>query len=223
MHRKSNLLIIAIINLFSVNALSQEPASTDSLLSNQQTIIKNQGIMMDEVIYVDPLEGKKFGVEFNPVYFLISSAGEEGVTLTGGVSLFSISNKAEIAFPFYFKTGTDDLQIMSVDCHYRNFLGKHRAGFYISSGLRYTTLKGQEGYSFFSGLNDDEEVIQTASKFGLTFGIGYRKYGYNGWFWGTSLFGGKYFTDSESDFSGAGVINSKVILDMELLKIGKMF
>ena len=220
---KSRILFIAVFCTISISGLSQEAAKTDTLLSNQKVIIQNQEKMMGEILYDDPLAGKRFGVELNPVYFLASSAGEEGFILTGGVSLFSVSDKAEIAFPFYYAQGSDDLSILSVDCHYRNFLGKHRKGFYISSGLRFTSLQGREGYSYFSGWDEEEGRLLTESKLGLTFGIGYRKYGYNGWYWGTSLFGGKYFSDEELNISGGGLANSQVILDMEILKIGKMF
>ena len=70
---------------------------------------------------------------------------------------------------------------------------------------------------------DESNEITTVTKIGLIFGIGYRIFGRNGWYWGTSLFGGRYFTDTESSIIGAGNAGSKGIIDMELLKIGKTF
>jgi len=213
---------VCIIILAS-SVFAQDSTRTDSLLANQKIIIGNQELMMGEVIYDDPLAGKKYGIELNPVGFLMSTAAEEGFSLTGGVSLFSKSEVAEIAFPFYYAEGERDYAQYTVDCHYRYFLGKHRKGFYVSSGLRFTHIEGQEGYSYFDWDDSPEDQIISDDKLGLTFGIGYRKYGYNGWYWGMSLFGGRYFTDKELNIYGGGISDGKVILDMELLKIGKMF
>ena len=173
--------------------------------------------------YIDPLEGKKYGIEFNPASFLLSTISDEGFILTGNFSLFSISKSAEIAFPMYFKKGDEDLAVFHIDSHYRNFLGKHRNGFYISTGLRFTLLKGREGKSFLGYTWDEADDITSISKVGLIFGIGYRIFGRNGLYWGTSLFCGRYFTDNETRIIGAGAADDKFIIDMELLKIGRLF
>ena len=70
---------------------------------------------------------------------------------------------------------------------------------------------------------DESNEITSVRKIGLIFGIGYRIFGRNGWYWGTSLFGGRYFTNTEFSISGAGTAGSKAIIDGELLKIGKTF
>lgn len=201
----------------------QEKIQVDTLLANQQKILNNQEKILGEVEYIDPLDGITFGVELNPVYFLLSSTRDNGFGVTGSISLFSVTDRAEIAFPFYYATGEDELKSFSVDCHYRSFIGKHRNGFYFSSGLRYTYLHGREGNSFLGITYGELDEVTSTSKLGLTFGIGYRKYGYNGWYWGFSLFGGRYFSGDNTDYLGGGMANNKSIIDMELLKIGKLF
>lgn len=205
---------------------SQEKSSVDTLLVNQEQLLLNQKQILEEIKYIDPLEGKKFGIELNPVMLLFSTAfGDNTFVLTGTFSLFSVSQSAEIAFPFYFAKGSYELNVVHLDSHYRYFLGKHRKGFYISGGVRLTSLAGEEGYTIWvdSYDNDEEYNYSRTSKAGITFGIGYRIFGRNGWYWGVSIFGGRYFIGKETDYIGAGMANSNGILDMELLKIGKTF
>ena len=213
------------ISTFIISSLlySQSEVTVDTLLTNQEKMLINQQKILSEVVYVNPLLNMKYGIEFNPAYFLISSASNEGFVLSGSFSLFSISEKAEIAFPIYFSKGEDDLKILHIDSHYRFFTGIHRNGFYFSAGLRYTFLEGREGGDFFGFTWEESEEIINISKIGLTFGIGYRRYGNNGWYWATSLFGGRYFTDKELSIIGAGAADGNAIIDIELLKIGKMF
>jgi len=218
--KKMILINLLVVFIFSQEVIDDIPV--DTLLVNQVKILANQNLMMEEIIYIDPLEGKQFGVEINPAGFLISSTNDE-LIITGSVSLFSISKTAEIAFPIYYKIGKEDLKLFHLDSHYRLFTGKHRNGFYISSGVRFTQLGGREGYSFFDWDNNVSNEITSVTKVGLIFGIGYRIFGKNGWYWGTSLFAGRYFTDQEESIIGAGMADGKVIIDMELLKIGRTF
>jgi len=209
--------------IFTNIFFSQNENQVDTLMLNQKKILANQDIILEEVTYIDPLEGKKYGIEFNPAYFLLSTTNDEGFTITGSVSLFSVSESAEIAFPIYYSQGENDLRVFHFDSHYRNFTGKHRNGFYLSSGIRFTQLRGREGASFFNWDYDVSNEITSITKIGLIFGIGYRIFGINGWYWGTSLFGGRYITETESSKVGAGAADGKAIIDMELLKIGKTF
>ena len=70
---------------------------------------------------------------------------------------------------------------------------------------------------------NEPHKITNKSKLGLTFGIGYRIFGKNGWYLGTSLFGGRYFTDEEKSIIGAGAAEGKSIVDIKILNIGKIF
>ena len=209
--------------IFTNVFFSQNENQVDTLMLNQKKMLANQDLILEEVTYIDPLEGKKYGIEFNPAGFLLSTTSDEGFTITGSLSLFSVSESAEIAFPIYYSQGKNDLRIFHFDSHYRNFTGKHRNGFYLSSGIRFTQLKGREGISFFDWNNNVSNEITSVTKVGLIFGIGYRIFGRNGWYWGTSLFAGRYFTDTEYSIVGAGNVDSKAIIDMEILKIGKTF
>ena len=198
-----NMLLFSVIIAF---VFSQEEIPTDTLymkmdtlLINQGQMLKNQEEILDEVIYVDPLEGKFFGIELNPIGLLMSTVNSDGFTLRAGVSFFPSSMHGEIAFPIYYRQNSDNFTetVFQIDGQYRGFVGKHRKGFYFSSGLRYISMEGEF-------LGDDKE-------FGLTFGIGYRIYGQTGWYWGTSIYGGRYLTEEQ------------VIIEIELLKFGMLF
>ena len=177
---------ILLFSLIIGTIFSQEPINADTLfmkmdtlIINQEQMLENQKILLEEVKYIDPLEGKKFGFEVNPIGLLMSTVNSEGFAFRGGISFFPSSMKAEIAFPIYYNSDMSifnintGVRVIQIDAQYRGFVGKHRKGFYFSSGLKYISMEGD-----FSG--DEHE-------FGLTFGIGYRIYGQTGWYWGTSL------------------------------------
>ena len=196
-----NIILLLLISITMIYA--QEEIPVDTLLINQEKMLENQEKLLEEIIYLDPLEGKKFGIEFNPMGFVMSTTRSDGFSIRGGVSLFPSSMKAEIAFPIYYNSDihifniNTGVRVFQIDGQYRGFIGKYRKGFYFSSGLRYISMEGD-----FSG--DDKE-------FGLTFGIGYRIYGQTGWYWGTSIYGGRYLTEDQA------------ILEIELLKFGILF
>ena len=194
------------------------------LLMNQQKMLENQQKILNEVEYIDPLDGKKIGFEFNPVSFLFASADNQ-ITFSGGISFFTISKTAEIAFPIYSRSGDDGFSLNQIDCHYRIFLGKHRNGFYISSGIRHISIEGKEDNSYFDlfGIGPTSDNILKISKSGLTFGIGYRIFGKNGWYWGASIFGGRYLDKSDVKIKSAPAAHSEGIIDMEFFKIGRLF
>ena len=222
------MTISAIIIILGSILFPQDEIPVDTLLINQGKILQNQEQILEEtaeilgeVKYIDPLEGKRFGIEFNPAYFLMSTAEDDGYIITAGYSLFPENKKIEIAFPIYFNT-SDNIRIIHIDSHLRAFLGKHRNGFYISTGLRMTNLKGRKGNSGWLYNEEESDEITSTFKTGLTFGIGYRIFGKNDWYWGTSLFAGRYFGE-ETDYYDAGTANGKIIIDMELLKFGSTF
>ena len=83
---------ILIVCLFSI--ITAE-ISNDSL-----SVLINEGKVqiLEEVTYVDPLVGKKMGVEINPLYTM--AYDEDGFNFSGTFSLFPKGQNAEIAFPF---------------------------------------------------------------------------------------------------------------------------
>jgi len=173
---------------------------------------------------------KKYGIEISPIYLIMSKKND--VNIKGSFSLFSISKKIELAFPFEYIDRKDkdmdwydyivDYNRFTIDCQPRLFLKGTQKGFYFSTGLRYT-------YEY--GINDDIywETDQlkyfSNNKLGVSFGIGYRYFSPIGLYWGISLFGGKYFTDTDiwiENLSGAG-LSPDIFLTIELLKFGYAF
>ena len=80
---------ILIVCLFSIVTAE---ISNDSL-----SVLINEGKVqiLDEVTYVDPLVGKKMGVEINPLYTMVY---DEDFNFSGTFSLFPKGQNAEIAF-----------------------------------------------------------------------------------------------------------------------------
>ena len=99
---KKLIFFYIVTNIF----FSQTENQVDTLMLNKKKMLANQDIILEEVTYIDPLEGKKYGIEFNPAYFLLSTTNDEGFTITGSVSLFSVSETAEIVFPIQIKVVT---------------------------------------------------------------------------------------------------------------------
>ena len=213
----NKVLIILLVFIFGVQGQGQDVSEkVDSVLINQNIMMETQSKILSEVKYIDNLAGKKYGVELNLVNLLLSSAND-ALSISGTFSLFNIDRNAEIAFPFYYDTSEKtDRKIIQFDGHYRRFLGEHQNGFYISVGTRFSQLTGPKKGDWFW---DVEEEIITENKMGIAFGIGYRKFGRNGLYWGTSLIGGRYFAD-ESELSGFFFGNGNSIIDVELLKFG---
>jgi hypothetical protein len=174
----------------------------------------------------EPLAGKQAGIEFNFIRPLIA---EESLTLSGGVSLFSVNRRVEIAFPLYYSNPKDpkDLQEWTADCHLRYFLGNTQNGFYLSAFARFARLNGY--------LSDTNETLfsdapvsgkDSQSKLGIGFGLGYRKFSYHGLYWGASFSIGRYLSGENGKFYGKMVSyddDERQILDIEFLKFGWAF
>jgi hypothetical protein len=200
----------------------------DSILILQKKLYDLQQRTYSEV-YREPLANKSFGIEFNPAYLLYASAGDF-LVLSGGCSLFSVDRSAEVAFPIYYQSGTrktdsHPLTFLNLDATYRRFLGRHQDGFYISGGVRYLYIKGEEG-SWIETLfpSGTPRPIITSRKLGAYFGIGYRYFSESGIYWGTNIILGRYFSEDTREVKGLWPIETgKIILDYELLKFGIAF
>ncbi len=212
---------------------STSNAKIDSILIYQKKMSSQQDKIFNEVVqYKEPLENKIFGVEFNPAYLLVS-ASRSYVVLSGGFSFFSIDRKAEIACPFFYQSGTSEesgghtLTLWNQDIIYRRFLGQHQDGFYIAGGLRYTHIRGELGNgSDILGIDfgsSEPTSIITTDKLGAMFGIGYRYFSSSGFYWGTSIVYGAYFSADKRDIKEVVLDDSKTILDFEILKFGFAF
>ena len=223
--------IFLLCYTLSQTAFAEE--QLDRIEGKVDTVIKKQDQVL-EIIDADPLKGKKFGVEINPVRILLVDKKEK--SFSGTLSFFNIRPNTEIAIPFYFSvTDNSDDGIFSynkfydstVDLHYRFFLGKSTNGFYMSAISRLAALHGDVGDDLV--IFDTEPVSrsrETTIKLGVGFGIGYRIFSSSGWYWGTSLSAGRYLI-GDNDKHVSGFLNfdddSKYIFDFELLKFGYAF
>ena len=177
--------------------------------------------VLNEVTYIDPLEGKIGGVEINPVYSLAYNAN--GLSFAGTLSIFPKNRNAEIAFPFAYLSPPDELDefedivrlgkaTFRMDAQYRYFLGKHRKGTHIITSLRYARFIIDREYDMNSSgieLVDYDYV----GKFGIAFGVGYRLFARNGLYWGTSFYLGRYILTE----------NDGIFFNFEFFKFGMTF
>ena len=167
--------------------------------------------ILNEVKYDDPLEGKKGGVEINPLYWLLYS--EDGLSFAGSLSIFPANKNIEIAIPLAFKSDTEfwGQATFRMDVQYRYFLGKHRKGIYIMTGVRHGTFDGYAGDSW------DEVPEENYTKQGISFGVGYRLFAKSGIYWGTSFYIGKYISGPTTEWGNDRFMN------IEFFKFGKTF
>ena len=166
----------------------------------------------------DPLKDKKYGIELNLLRLLFI---DENRTMSGTFSLFAVDRKAEIAFPFYvaFPKDNEYYDTVTLDCHYRYFLGNTQNGFYLSGLSRIAYLSGEKDYYSYT-INK-----KNVGKFGVGFGIGYRYFSYNDFYWGTSLSIGRYIIGPNNVFEYylGYDDDGKAFIDFELLKFGYSF
>ena len=199
--------------------------------------------------YSTPLQGRKFGVEFNiPRVITYSKAWR---SLSGSFSYFNHRSNTEIAFPWLLaKYGSDDssystssinaddsLINKSIDIHYRKFLGDELNGFYMSAFARLSHFDGHVYTGNNSTLPPSSEIDKPnyqrgteafkKLRFGLGIGLGYRIFPQNKrLYWGTGIILGRYIDDTEYNFVNDGGPfdeSTPIIIDAELLKFGYAF
>ncbi|MCI0708390.1 MAG: hypothetical protein L0Y80_13000 [Ignavibacteriae bacterium] len=229
------LTVLFTIFLCTSIAIAQDTtaAKIDTVLLNQKAMMELQQKMYDETQYIPPLANKTMGIELNLARLLASSADND-FTLAGTFSLFAVTRRGEIAFPFFYQKSTSTVQngfdnteykfpltLVNFDATYRHFLGKYQDGFYFSTGVRYTYIKGVEGTDFFF-FSSGSEVESSMHRFGAYFGAGYRYFSESGFYWGISVIYGRYFGDWKG-YHDVLFDDQKVLIDMELLKFGFAF
>lgn len=189
-------------------------------------IEKNQEVAHRDLLN-QPLANKRFGIAINPFRIL---AWSDTQSFSGTFSLFRAEENVEIAFPFFYEVeepwnenDPDDSEFTSItlDVHYRKFLGQTANGFYISGFGRLASLSGRlqdrdvDGV-FVPGVEDSQ------LKFGVGIGIGYRIFSADSWYWGTSLSIGRYAAEGDR-FVNANIDDADYIIDIELFKFGYSF
>ncbi len=184
-------------------------------------------IAFSTLLHADPLplEGKRYGFEFN-FPRLLTLSEEDLRSLSGTFSYFDYENNAEIALPWYvglFKDheGNYDsvrhFDVISTDIHYRKFLGDGFGGFYVSGFGRVALL---------NSILEDEDRYKKTTKLGLGVGVGYRFFSTGSrYYWGVGLIYGRYFAGKNDIYRAIGIDmdDESTILDIELLKIGYAF
>ena len=118
--------------------------------------------------------------------------------------------------------------MLTIDFHYRCFLGNTQNGFYLSGFLRYASLERYLGNNnlFYFGEEEEFNTKETEHKIGIGVGIGYRIFSYKGFYWGTSISFGRYIIGDSDNFYGNFLSweeDLKQISDVELLKFGYAF
>lgn len=184
-------------------------------------------------IHAEPLQGRKYGVEFNIPRVLAYS--NDWKTMSGTFSYFDHKNKTEIAFPWFlgkYGSGDDALLNQSIDIHYRKFVEDRLGGLYLSAFSRLSNFDGAAYTNRESILNtdtgyyeDQETKNVTNLRFGVGVGIGFRLLPENKrMYWGSSLMIGRYFDSNENYTQSWGFFDDgSFILDAEILKFGYAF
>lgn len=209
-----------------VNSEPKEDVTIDTVDKKIDKIYDTQQIMYKETKN-NPLENKKFGIELNIFRMLMI---DEDFSFSGGFSLFDVDRNAEIAFPIYYLDPENEkgTKVLTLDCHYRYFLGNTQNGFYLSA---FTRLANFDGYKEIYSDDYYEEDYYKSIKMtdlGVGVGIGYRKFSYKGLYWGTSISFGRFlFADKDKyqDSWDSGPFDSynKQIINVEFLKFGWAF
>lgn len=217
---------ILVVLLFPIYSFSQDNTKIDSIYQVVKKLYKEYK--------KDPLQGKKYGIDFNAPY-LLASLGDN-ILLSGGFSIFNAANKTELYFPIFYVNSNSNSQSGSaallMDAHFRKYLGNTLHGFYIGGLFRvafinetistYTPSYYNNNYNYYSGSYSYSKNNQT--KIGLGFEIGGRIISYSGWYWGWSLAFGKYF-GSNNGYRGDYILGAgdNILIDMDLLKFGYAF
>lgn len=221
------VLLVALITLMWAEE-SAPPDSTEKKADEMINQKLDKIIGTQEKMYQQqknaPLENRNFGIEFNFFRLLTVSKSK---TLSGTVSLFNVNRNAELAFPFYYSNPSlkHDLNVFTLDTHFRYFLGNTQNGFYLSAFGRYAHLKGYlENYNYVSHSYYTDN--HTENKFGIGIGLGYRYFSYKRLYWGTSFSYGRYITGDNNIFYEdlfTVTEDEQQIWDFELLKFGLAF
>ena len=174
------------------------------------------------------IEKESIGIEINPFRLLISDGSWQ--SFSGTISHFNDNTGIEIAMPIYYKkkihnydTYENHDTTLNLDIHYRKyFSGTQTEGVYLGGFGRYTYIDAK-------ARNDDQ--YRTVQKFGIGAEIGLKgkKIFNTSFYWGASLALGGYLSNDNDMFDRTDIFDNlgnddrKMILDLELLKIGYNF
>ena len=222
---------IITLTLLSLTAQADDAPRIDPIEKKVDTAIEKHE-RIDSEVENTPLQGRNYGVEFNLIRLLMIN--DDYRSFSGTVSYFDHARPAEIALPFFYSSdqyGSDNerFTLLTMDVHYRSFLGDTLNGFYVSGFGRFARLHGSTGggRGLFSDGNASRYTA-TEHKIGIGVGIGYRIFSKKRIYWGTSLSAGRYILGENDKFYDSNFLDildedSETILDIELLKFGYAF
>lgn len=223
---KKLAILYFIVLLIYVNVAYAQDNKRDSISQSAKldSIYLLQKKMYGE-LRNEPLSGKNYGAEFNPFRLFYM---DKFFTISGGFSMFNVSHKIELAFPVYYQksNANEPLTELTIDCHYRRFLGNTENGFYLSGFARTAYLRGELGENSLLFPSSSSGQWGTEVKFGVGVGIGYRRFSYSGLYWGASFSFGRYLLGKSNRFQSTSAgydDDNEFILDIELLKFGWAF
>jgi len=222
-------MIFAVLLMGLMPQVSFAEASLDSVDKKIDKVLDNQDTIINAVEN-NPLKGKTMGVELNVFRALAFGVVPEEKTLSGGFSLFDVDGKVEYNFPVYYRNSKGILDnttfsLFSADAQYRYFLGETLNGFYLSGLVRFSKLQGTLG-DVFTFNTSVPTATGSETKFGAGVGIGYRIFSESGFYWGTNLTVGRFFTGKHDQFYNAvGGLDddAEIFFDIDLLKFGYAF
>ncbi len=182
-------------------------------------------------VHSAPLEGRKYGVEFNFPRALAFT--RDWKSMSGTFSYFNHKKNAEIAFPWMItKEGRGDeaLLINTLDVHYRHFLNNELNGFYLSAFTRLAHYDGTT-YSNKDYVYNDEEYKgkkkETKFRVGVGVGLGYRLFPEKGrFYWGAGFTVGRYLDYGDIKYINEDIeseLGTPLFVEAELLKFGYAF
>ena len=215
------LLIFLLIFPLWLNAQNLKQEESKKLDSVYKTVKK----LYDERKN-NPLQGKKYGVDFNIPFFLFSFINGPFI-FNAGFSIFDTKNKNEYAFPISYEKFSNK-SYFSIDGHFRKYLGNTLNGFYIGGFARLAFVNNPTVYNNHANHNSPTSTSHNSTtsdtKFGLAFEIGGKIISYKGWYWGYSFGLGAYII---SNYKGADSIynfaQNWVLIDIEFFKLGYAF
>lgn len=174
------------------------------------------------------IQKTSWGIEVNPLRLLLLSG--EWKSFSGTISHFDNENNIEIAMPifyskenneYYYSRREDTETVLNIDLRYRKyFSGNRTEGGFLGLFGRYTYLDGKVW---------SKSKYATVEKFGLGGEIGYKVKNifHTPFYWGTSFSLGSYIGSDNNIFNSSGIElgidDNKLILDIELLKVGYEF
>lgn len=193
-----NRLILFLVLFISNQAFSQ---NTEKLHAKIDSLAK---VVAELQLAANPhLLQREFGLELNPLSFILLGETPSIFSLSIGYRHFFIEDKSELAIPILYAT-SDEGHVFNIALQYHTYLSGLTEGLFVSAEARFTHLKGANYDESYFGYGDNFIVpLRSTSKFGLATGIGYRTFFPTRFYWGFTALVGTYLTGESYEYSDA--------------------